>query len=147
MSIIIIFSLFNCNFAILREMKMNKYYKYIDRVQVCEWMRKLKALQNSSFAEAKMKNEYMQYLRMSLTGQYCVLTKPFSTPPPEKLIPFGEYIANKTCDAIPEMPRCGKIQPILCHKSDDNRAFMCIERTPENGILCYMAVAPDSIKQ
>ena len=92
-----------------------------------------------------MKNEYMQYLRMSLAGEYHVLTKPFSSPPPKKLISFGECIANKTCDFIPNIPRCGRIQPILCHKSDDNRAYMCIKRTSDNGVLCYMAVAPDSL--
>lgn len=94
-----------------------------------------------------MKNEYMQFLRVNLAGEYSILMKPFSLPPPtENLIPFAECIANKTCDAIPDLPRCGKIQPILCHKSDDNRAFMCVKRTPDNGILCYMAVTPDSLK-
>jgi hypothetical protein len=87
----------------------------------------------------------MQYLRVSLSGGYAVLTKPFSCPPPDKLVPFAECIANKTCDAIPEIPRCGAMQPILCHKSEDNRAFMCVKRTPDNGLLCYMAVAPNAL--
>lgn len=38
----------------------------------------------------------------------------------------------------------GILQPILCHKSGDDRAFMCVKRTSDNGILCYMAVAPDA---
>lgn len=117
----------------------------IDRMRVCEWLRKLKELRNDKYEEARMKNEYMQYLKMSLTGEYVVLTKPFSMVPPNQLVPFAECIANKTCDVIPNLPRCGKLQPILCHKSDDNRAYMCIKRTPDNGILCYMAVAPESM--
>lgn len=92
-----------------------------------------------------MKNEYMQYLRVTLSGDYFILKKPFSSPPPKKLVSFAECVANKTCDLIPNIPRCGKIQPILCHKSEDNRAYMCVKRTPDNGILCYMAVAPDSM--
>lgn len=118
----------------------------IDRVRVCEWMRKLRDLRSDKYEEAKMKNEFMQFLRVNLAGDYHVLTKPFSLPPPANLIPFAECICNKTCDSIPDLPRCGKLQPILCHKSDDNRAFMCVKRTPDNGILCYMAVAPDSLK-
>lgn len=82
---------------------------------------------------------------MSLGGDYSVLTKPFTFVPPAEMIPFGECIANKTCDAIPDFPRCGIMQPILCHKSDDNRAFMCVKRTPDNDILCYLAVSPDSM--
>lgn len=125
---------------------MNVFLFSIDRVRVCEWMRKLRDLRSDKYEEAKMKNEFMQFLRVNLAGEYHVLMKPFSLPPPANLIPFGECIANKTCDAIPDLPRCGKMQPILCHKSDDNRAFLCVKRTPENGILCYMAVAPDSLK-
>ncbi|KAG5675768.1 hypothetical protein PVAND_005644 [Polypedilum vanderplanki] len=116
-----------------------------DRIRVCEWLRKLKELRNDKYEEVKMKNEYMQYLKMSLTGEYKILTKPFSSAPPKQLVPFAECIANKTCDAIPELPRSGPIQPILCHKSEDNRAFITIKRTPDNGVICYMAVAPEPI--
>lgn len=38
----------------------------------------------------------------------------------------------------------GRLQPVLMHKSADNRAFMCIERTADQGLLCYMAVAADA---
>lgn len=70
-------------------------------------MRKLRGLRSDKYEEAKMKNEYMQFLRVSLAGEYHVLMKPFSLPPPENLIPLAECIANKTADAIPDLPRCG----------------------------------------
>jgi hypothetical protein len=113
----------------------------------------------------KLKLEYMEYLRVTLQGSYHVLTKPFNNPPPPKLVPFAECIANKTADAISDIPRAGdvadsfrqrveiqfylssflgKMQPILCHKSEDDRAFMCIKRAPDNSIFCYMAVVPDA---
>jgi hypothetical protein len=115
-------------------------------MRVCEWMRKLQELRNDKYDEARIKNEYMQYLKMSLAGEYVILTKPFSTTPPKQnLAPLAECIANKTCDAIPDMPRCGSIQPILLHKSDCNRAFMCVRKTPDNGVMCYLAVTPDPI--
>lgn len=123
-----------------------RFSTYIDRIRVCEWLRKLKELKNDKYEDARMKNEYIQYMRMNLAGEYKILKKPFSLPPPENLVPFAECIANLTCNAIPDLPRCGRIQPILCHKSDDNRAWMCVKRTPDNGILCYMAVAPDPLK-
>lgn len=30
------------------------------------------------------------------------------------------------------------------HKSADNRAFMCVKRTADQGLICYMAVATDA---
>lgn len=137
---------------------------------MCQWLKKLSELRNDKLSEVTMRHEYLQYLRMTLQGDYQLLTKPFNTPPPDdELVPFAECIANKTADAIPDVPRAGecdidlplqssfilfqkyqtsiiqgKLQPVLCHKSEDDRAFMCIKRTPDNGILCYMAVAPDS---
>lgn len=131
---------------------------------MCQWLKKLSELRNDKLSDVKMKHEYMQYLRVSLQGDYKLLTKPFNDSPPDDLVPFPEMIANKTADAIPGVPRAGKffrphkahelftmeifqlgiLQPVLCHKSGDDRAFMCVKRTPDNGILCYMAVAPDA---
>lgn len=34
---------------------------------------------------------------------------------------------------------------MICHKSDDDRAFLTVKRTPDGGIFCYMAVAPDAL--
>lgn len=84
------------------------WLQFIDRVRVCEWIRKLRGLRSDKYEEAKMKNEYMQFLRVSLAGEYHVLMKPFSLPPPSvNIIPLAECIANKTADAIPDLPRCG----------------------------------------
>lgn len=79
----------------------------IERVLMCQWLRKLSALRNDKLSELVMKHEYIQYLRVSLQGDYQVLTKPFNTPPPDDLVPFGECIANKTADAMPDVPRAG----------------------------------------
>lgn len=119
---------------------------FIDRIQVCEWLRGLNRLSNNNHLEVTTKNEYIQFLKASLSSDYKVLKKPFSLPPPKIFVPLAQCLANQTCDAIPDLPRCGMIKPWLCHKSDDNRAWMCVSKTPDNGVLCYMAVAPDPLK-
>jgi hypothetical protein len=79
-----------------------------ERVNLCQWLKKLSELRNEKRSELKMKHEYLQYLRVTLQGDYQVLTKPFNMPPPDDLIPFAECIANKTADAIPDVPRAGE---------------------------------------
>ena len=44
---------------------------------------------------------------------------------------------------IPDLPRAGQISPTVIHKSPDGRAYVSIKKVPGNGVLCYMAVAPD----
>lgn len=79
-----------------------------DRVKMCQWLEKLAELRNDKLAELTMRHEYMQYMRVSLQGDYQVLSKPFNTTPPDELVPFAECIANKTADAIPDVPRAGE---------------------------------------
>ena len=43
------------------------------------------------------------------------------------------------------MISAGTLVPVICHKSDDDRAFMTIKRTKEGDLFCYMAVAPDAM--
>lgn len=78
-----------------------------------QWLKKLSELRNDKLSELTMKHEYLQFLRVSLQGDYQVLTKPFNTPPPDDLIPLAECIANKTADAIPDMPRAGECDVII----------------------------------
>ena len=79
----------------------------LDRMKICQWLKKLLELRTDNLSEVKMKHEYLQYLRVTLQGDYKILTKPFNTSPPDELVPFAECIANKTADAIPDMPRAG----------------------------------------
>lgn len=76
-------------------------------MRLCQWLQRLSGLRDNNLSELKLKLEYMEYLRVTLQGCYHVLTKPFNNPPPAKLVPFAECIANKTADAIPDIPRAG----------------------------------------
>lgn len=73
-----------------------------------QWMKKLSDIQSSDRRELFSSNQYLNYLRVTLQGEYQVLTKPFNTPPPEKIISLAECLGNKVADAIPDIPRAGK---------------------------------------
>lgn len=81
-----------------------------ERVKLCQWLKKLSELRSDKLEDVKMKHEYMQYLRVSLQGDYKLLTKPFNDAPPDDLVPFAEMIANKTADSVPGVPRAGKFR-------------------------------------
>jgi len=116
-----------------------------DRLNVLQWLRKLDEMNDSIEKEAAMKHDYLQYLRMMLSGDFHILARPFSLTPPEKLLPFAECLANTTAALIPGVPRVGRLQPVMMHKSEDNRAFMTVRRTDNGSLLCYMAVAPNAL--
>ena len=75
---------------------------------MCQWLKKLSELRSNKLSDLTMKHEYLQYLRVTLQGDFQVLTKPFNEPPPDELVPFAECIANKTADSIPGIPRAGE---------------------------------------
>jgi hypothetical protein len=59
--------------------------------------------------QVRMKNEYIQYLRVCLLHNVGVLPAPFSTQPPETtLVPLAELLANLTADKYPSIPRTGE---------------------------------------
>lgn len=92
---------------------------------------------------------------------------PFNQPPPEDpLIPIAELLGKLIIKSFPHLPKNGEcfkrtrfiktlfqfhkyvgpIKPILCHKCEDGKAFMSVQRCPHSGNLyCYMAVAPDEL--
>lgn len=82
---------------------------------MCQWLKKLSDYNSETLDGAQNIHSYMQYLRTCLQGDYQVLTKPFNVAPPERLVPFGECIANKVADAVPDIPRVGEND--LVHQS------------------------------
>lgn len=86
---------------------INFFDALLDRVKMCQWLKKLSELRNNKLSDLTMKHEYLQYLRVTLQGDLQVLTKPFNEHPPDELMPFAECIANKTADLIPGIPRAG----------------------------------------
>lgn len=65
-------------------------------------------VQLGSQADLVSSNQYLNYLRVTLQGDYQVQTKPFNTPPPDVIICLPECLANKVADAIPDVPRAGE---------------------------------------
>lgn len=120
--------------------KLNNAY---DRVRCSEWVRKLASLPDEDLESAKIRNEYIQFLRIQVRNRF--LHGPFTTPPPDTpaLCPFSEYVGNMMATQIPYLPRTGPIQPMIHHKSPDGRAFVSVRQIPGGGVLCYMAVSPD----
>lgn len=53
-----------------------------DRVKMCQWLKKLSELRSKKLSDLMMKHEYLQFLRVTLQGDFQVLTKPFNEPPP-----------------------------------------------------------------
>lgn len=95
-----------------------------DRVRLCQWLRKLAETRSDDPTGLHRRNEYMQFLRVMLQGNYHVLTKPFNNPPPDDLlVPLAECLANKCADAIPDTPRSGKL-PGINWKCQNEKRFL-----------------------
>ncbi|CAH1109648.1 unnamed protein product [Psylliodes chrysocephalus] len=116
-----------------------------DRVRCVEWCRKLAGLSDDDLESARLKNEYIQFLRIQVRHKF--LHGPFITPPPdENLCSLPECLGNLMVKQIPYLPRVGPISPILYHKSPDGRAYISTKQIPGRGIFCYMAVSPDGLR-
>ncbi|KAF6200706.1 hypothetical protein GE061_005150, partial [Apolygus lucorum] len=114
------------------------------RVRCCEWVRRLSLLPNTDFENAKLRNDYVQLLRIIVRSG--VLHGIFlDTPPSGNLKPLSEAVGSNIIKNIPHMSPVGPIAPFICHKSPDGRAYISIKRVPGNGILCYMAASPDGV--
>ncbi|KAJ8977762.1 hypothetical protein NQ317_001126 [Molorchus minor] len=96
-----------------------------DRVRCVEWTRKLASLPDDCLESCKIKNEYLQLLRIQVRNKF--LHGPFVTPPPEdqKLCTLSECLGNLMAKQIPYLPRVGPISPILHHKSPDGEG-LCV---------------------
>ncbi|PSN50746.1 hypothetical protein C0J52_01206 [Blattella germanica] len=113
-----------------------------DRVRCCEWVRKLVAIEDDNFEMAKIRNEYIQLLRVMVRHGY--LRTPFVLPPPEcEISSLAECVANDLAKRSPIFPNTGPIAPIIMHSSPDGRAYISAKRIPGGGVFCYMAVTPD----
>ncbi|KAK9500357.1 hypothetical protein O3M35_001637 [Rhynocoris fuscipes] len=115
-----------------------------DRVRCCEWVRKLTSLSSDDVESAKLKNDYIQYLRLSVRAG--ILHSIFlQNPPSGDLRPLAEALGTTFANSIPSLPEMGPIAPYLTHKSPDGRAYISIKSIPGNGVLCYMAVGPEGV--
>jgi hypothetical protein len=80
-----------------------------DRVRVVEWVRRLLNYDKKSLEEAKIHNEYFQYLKIGLQTKPVYLYAPFKELPPyEKLVPLAEVLCNQMADQCPNLPRTGE---------------------------------------
>lgn len=126
-------------------MTFSTSYLCSDRLRLCQWLRAISQLRNDQHESLKMKHEYLTFLHVMLAGPYLKLAKPFDTMPPEQLVPLAECLGNRIADQYQELvPRVGPLQPMMCQKSEDGRAYLCVRRTPDNGILCYMCCAAEA---
>ena len=59
-----------------------------------EWVRKLAGMSDDNLESAKVRNEYVQFLRIQVRNNF--LHGPFASPPPENdgLCPLAELLAN-----------------------------------------------------
>ncbi|KAJ8910718.1 hypothetical protein NQ315_002083 [Exocentrus adspersus] len=116
-----------------------------DRVRCVEWTRKLASLSDDDLETSRIKNEYIQLLRIQVRNNF--LHGPFVDPPTDvgKLCTLSECLGNIMAKQIPYLPRVGPVSPILYHKSPDGRAYISAKQVP-GGVFCYMAVSPDGLK-
>lgn len=102
------YMIFYCLFA------WNQFSIISERVRICLWIERLNMLRNDDLEQVRMKNEYIQYMRVCLQNNVGVLPAPFSSPPPQAvLVPLPELLANLTADAHPNIPRTGKCLQIF----------------------------------
>ncbi|XP_022916824.1 uncharacterized protein [Onthophagus taurus] len=115
-----------------------------DRVRCSEWVRKLTGIPDDNLETAKLRNEYIQFLRIQVRNKF--LHGPFTKPPPESdLCSLAEHLGNMLASEVPFLQRTGPIMPMLYHKAPDGRAFVSAQQIPNGGVLCYMAVSPDGL--
>ncbi|XP_071445050.1 uncharacterized protein [Hetaerina americana] len=117
-----------------------------DRVRCIAWIEKLIDIPDRENGLTKLKNDYIQYLRLMVKGRQ--LHGPFIHMPPDNdLVPLPEKLGNEMSETIPELPRMGPIAPIITHQSKDGRAHLSAQRIPGGGIFCYLAVSPDAFTE
>ncbi|KAL1130764.1 hypothetical protein AAG570_012005, partial [Ranatra chinensis] len=113
-----------------------------DRVRCCEWVRKLSSIRDDSVENCKLKNDYIQYLRIIVKTGF--LHGIFLKPPPKgDLRPLPEALGRHMAKSIPELQEFGPLAPYASQTSPDGRAYVSIKRLPGYGVFCYLAVTPD----
>ena len=114
-----------------------------DRVRTLEWIRKITEHPKKKVRDAQYRNEYVQYLKIVLSPP-ANFVKPFNQPPPKTaLTPFPELMGNLMSKDCEFLPKTGKLEPVVCHNSEDHRSCVTVKRDPKTGnCYCYMAVMP-----
>lgn len=77
-----------------------------DRVRCSEWARKLASLPDDNLESSKIRNEYIQFLRIQVRNNF--LHGPFLAPPPDSstLSPLAENLGNLMAQQV---RRCLKL--------------------------------------
>lgn len=72
---------------------------FLDRVRCSEWVKKLVGLPDDNLEMAKIRNEYIQFLRIQVRNKF--LHGPFTElPPANDLCPFSEFIGNMLAEQV-----------------------------------------------
>ncbi|KAI5698836.1 hypothetical protein M8J76_001354 [Diaphorina citri] len=115
-----------------------------DRVRCTEWVRKLLSMNDICMEEARIQNQYAQYLKIMVKSGslYGIYHKP---PPAGPLRPLPEALGTELGRKIPGLPAFGPIDPYICQKSPDGKAFLSIKKIPGHGAYVYMGVNPNGV--
>lgn len=73
---------------------------FVDRVRCSEWAKKLASLPDDNLEMAKLRNEYIQLLRIQVRNKF--LHGIFAHPPPEdsNLCPLSEQLGNMLAEQV-----------------------------------------------
>ncbi|XP_014262547.1 uncharacterized protein LOC106674393 [Cimex lectularius] len=117
---------------------------HFDRVKVTEWVRKLATIPTTTFEQTKLRNDYIQLLRITVLSG--ILHGIFvHNPPSGELPPLAEAVGAEVVRHIPKLAEVGPIAPFMCHKSPDGKAIVSIKKLSDEGVMCYLAVAPEGL--
>ncbi|XP_050529228.1 uncharacterized protein LOC126898864 [Daktulosphaira vitifoliae] len=117
-----------------------KLESQFDRVRCAEWVHKLTMLPDDSLENIKIRNDYIQYLRIMIRAG--IMHGIFSDSPPPVLAPFPEAIGKHITTQVPSLPPMGPINVYMKHWSPDGRAYVAIKPIPGKGVLTYLSVTP-----
>ncbi|XP_014286588.1 centrosomal protein of 112 kDa [Halyomorpha halys] len=115
-----------------------------DRVRCAEWVRKLSGIATDNLEACKVRNDYIQYLKITLRSG--LLHGIFMHLPPEgDLKPLAEHLGQEIVKLIPSLSDVGPIAPFMKYQSQDGKAYVSIKKIGGKGVFCYMAVSPDGV--
>ncbi|XP_038113956.1 uncharacterized protein LOC119767955 [Culex quinquefasciatus] len=116
-----------------------------ERVRVTEWIKRLATESQAEGSHPRLVQEYVEYLKLMLSGSPVYFVEPFATFPPkngQKLLPLAELLGNSLANACPYLPRSGQLAPVVLHSAGDDTSMISVQRDADGEIYCYMAIAP-----
>ena len=117
-----------------------------ERVRITEWIKRLASESQTEGSHPKLVQEYVEYLKLMLSGSPVYFVEPFSTFPPknpdQRLLPLAELLGNSLASACPYLPRAGALAPVVLHSAGDDTSMISVHRDADGEIYCYMAIAP-----